>query len=110
MRFNIFDSVATTPEGLQSYQGDYNIITRSFFSVDAGNTVITFAQWQSATGGEQHSLNVAADLLFVNPLGFDFHLLNSSPAQHFGPIFQTPLLNVEGIPRNNTSGVNAGAY
>jgi hypothetical protein len=107
---NIFDSVSMRPEARVGYHADYNIITSQYISLDGGNLTVPLAQWQSTTGQDQHSRNLAASLLFLDVAARNFRLLVPGPAAGAGTIFQTPPVNVEGSPRRTDGLVDIGAY
>jgi hypothetical protein len=86
---------------------DHNSLMNRF-SIDGGDTVIDFTDWQ-AEGYDAHSfLAVPADH-FVAP-GSDFHLLDTSPAIDAGTSTEAPAVDLDGTPRPVGLFVDMGAY
>lgn len=86
---------------------DYNSLM-SRFSIDDGNSVISFASWQ-ALGYDAHSFLATPAVNFVAPAS-DFHLLETSPARDSGTALNAPATDLEGNPRPVGSGYDLGAY
>ena len=76
-------SIDISADSLAGFSSDYNVVMNRF-TTNGGDSVQTLAQWQAATGQDVHSLVATPSQLFVNPAGFDFHLLASGPAVDAG--------------------------
>jgi hypothetical protein len=91
---------------------DYNLYLQSSGHVMCapGQTAYTqaeFAAYQSETGRDAHSL--AADPLFLDPAGADFHLQVGSPAIDQG-VDTGIAVDIEGTARPQGDGWDIGAY
>jgi len=64
--------------------------------------------WLRETGNGRHSL--AADPLFVDPEGGDYHLRSESPARDAGDPEQGGTLDMDGNRRPSNGGVDIGPY
>jgi hypothetical protein len=95
---------ATSRPGLVS---DYNSLM-SRFSIDGGDSVISFATWQGLGYDANSFLAVPADH-FIAP-GSDFHLLDTSPAKDAGTASDAPAVDLDGNPRPVGAGYDMGAY
>jgi parallel beta-helix repeat protein len=83
------------------------------FSVDDGNTTIGLAAWQALghDAGSQVIANATAlAALFENMAGADFHLAPTSDAIDAGEPRADVAADLEGIPRPQGTGWDAGAY
>jgi hypothetical protein len=78
------------------------------FSIDGGDTVIDFADWQAEGYDDNSFLAVPSDH-FVNPTS-DFHLKPTSPAVDAGTSTDAPNTDLEGNPRPVGAGFDMGAY
>ena len=100
-------SIDISADSLAGFSSDYNVLMNRM-TTDGGNSVQTLAQWQ-ATGRDAHSLVATPGQLFVNPAGFDFHLLSSSPAVDAGTSQSAPAFDFEGDSRPSGNTVDIGA-
>jgi len=103
-------AVTISPDSLSGFVSDHNAV-EDRFTTDDGNTVLTLAQWQAATGQDAHSVVVAApDALFVGPATGDFRLLAGSVAVDAGTLTQAPPFDIAGVARPQGGAVDIGAY
>jgi hypothetical protein len=106
--FHSFRGVITIDSASRpGFVSDYNSLM-SRFSIDGGNSVISFASWQ-AQGYDAHSFLATPAQHFVAP-GSDFHLLETSPAKDTASATNAPTADVEGNPRPVGAGYDMGAY
>jgi len=96
-------------DSLTGFTSDYNAMI-SRFTTNGGNSVMTLAQWQAATGNDMHSLVANASALFVNTAGGDYHLKNTSPALNVGTMTSAPPADLAGLPRPASGLYDIGAY
>jgi len=101
-------SLDISGDSLSGFSSDYNVVMNRF-TTNGGDSVSTLAQWQSATGHDLHSLVAAPSQTFVNPAGFDFHLLAGGPAVDAGTSQFAPAVDFEGHARPSGSAVDIGA-
>ncbi len=79
------------------------------FSVDGGQSTISFSQWQ-ALGYDQDSFLSTPAVLFVDPAGGDFHLAAASPAVDAGITLPEVAVDLEGNPRPQGLASDIGCY
>ena len=101
-------SLDISGDSLSGFSSDYNVVMNRF-TTNGGDSVSSLAQWQSATGHDLHSFVAAPSQLFVNPAGFDFHLLTGGPAVDAGTSQFAPAVDFEGHARPSGSAVDIGA-
>jgi len=91
------------------FSSDYNGV-EDRFTLDDGDSALTLAQWRSATGQDQHAFAIS-DLaaLFVDAAGGNYHLAAGSDAVDAGTLLATLSTDLEGTPRPQASGTDAGA-
>jgi hypothetical protein len=92
---------------LSGFSSDCNSLMNRF-SIDGGDTVIDFADWQ-AEGYDANSFLAVPSDHFVAP-GSDFHLLLASPAVDEGTATGAPNVDLDGNPRPVGMGFDMGAY
>jgi len=103
-------AITITPDSLSGFVSDHNAV-EDRFTTDDGNSVLTLAQWQGATGQDAHSVAFASpDALFVSPSTGDFRLLAGSVAIDAGTLTQAPPLDIAGVARPQGAAVDVGAY
>jgi hypothetical protein len=93
---------------LSGFESDYNVLMDRF-SVDDGNSRISFAQWQ-ALGYDAHSILATPAELFVDPAAGDYHLEPGCPAIDRGTVLGDVTDDLEGNPRPMGLSHDAGAY
>jgi Right handed beta helix region len=98
---------------LDGFTSDRNAVENRF-TLDGGDTVLTLAQWRTATGQDLNSF-VLADAtalaaLFVDPAGGDFHLADGSPALDAGEAIPDLRFDLERSQRPQGSGWDVGAF
>jgi hypothetical protein len=89
------------------FSSDYNSLMNRF-SLDTGDTVIDFEDWQ-AEGYDANSFLAVPGDHFVNPAS-DFHLLGTSPAVDAGTSDGAPGTDLDGGARPVGGGYDIGAY
>jgi hypothetical protein len=93
---------------------DYNLAI-SRYSVDTGSTVLTLAQWRTATGQDPNTLVMASKAsVFTSPGGNDYTLLTSGPAVNTGVTSlngkAAPTVDIAGNGRPFASLDDCGCY
>ncbi len=69
------------------------------FSTDDGKSILTLAQWSSATGQDESSFVASPGTLFVDATANDHHLFAKSPAIDAGSSLGAPEADIEGHAR-----------
>jgi parallel beta-helix repeat protein len=95
-------------DSLPGFTSDYNAV-EDRFTTDDGSSVLTLAQWQAATGQDQHSFVASPSELYVLP-GGDYHHAQDSPAIDAGAILPEVTRDLEGLPRPLGPTHDIGAY
>ena len=99
-------------DSLAGLVSDYNAV-EDRFSADDGNTALSLAGWQAATGQDAHSVRLAdrtaLDALFVNRAAGDYHLAAGSAAIDRGTAAGAPAVDFEGQARPSGAGYDIGA-
>ncbi len=90
------------------FESDHNVVTDRF-SVDGGETTISFAQWQ-ALGHDAGSFLSTPPELFMDPAGGDFHLAAASPAVDAGLTLPEVPTDLEGNRRPQGAASDIGCY
>ncbi|MBN1975883.1 MAG: right-handed parallel beta-helix repeat-containing protein [Anaerolineae bacterium] len=101
-------SITIASPTLSGFESDYNVLMDRF-SVDDGNSRITFAQWQ-ALGYDAHSVLATPAELFADVSADDYHLKAGSPAINAGTLLGDVTDDLEGNPRPVGPTHDAGAY
>lgn len=101
-------SIAVTADSLAGFSSDHNAVMDRF-TLDDGNSVLSLAEWQVATGQDQASLLSTPAALFTDPTR-DFHLREGSPALDNGETLTEILTDLEGTPRPLGPAFDIGAY
>ena len=94
---------------LSGFVSNYNIVSANVQSDDTGSEE-TFAQWQTQTGQDTHSLVATASQLFVNASANNYQLSATSPAVNAGTSLDAPATDIAGNPRPQGSGIDIGCY
>ena len=87
---------------------DYNAVA-SRFTTNGGNSIISLAQWQSATGQDAHSFVATPAQLFENWSAGDYRLRSGSPAINKGTATNAPAVDIDGTHRP-AGAVDIGAF
>lgn len=85
-------------DSLPGLVSDYNVVA-SRFTTNGGSSIMTLAQWQTATGQDAHSLTATPAQLFENWSSGDYQLRSGSPAINAGTSLQAPLVDLNGTAR-----------
>jgi parallel beta-helix repeat protein len=88
-------------------------LVEGVFSVDTGDTTLSFAQWQAlghGTGSVEIVSSGALAALFTDLAGADFHLAPGSDAIDAGEPRPDVPADIDGTPRPRGTGWDAGAY
>jgi hypothetical protein len=102
-------SITVSADSRPGLVSDYNVVMDRF-SIDDGNTRITLAQWQTATGQDLHSIIAVPADLFVNVAGNDYHLSSTSPARDAGTTLPEVPQDRDGAARPQGPAADIGAY
>ena len=102
-------SISITADSLSGFVSDHNVVMQRL-SIDGGDTVLTLAQWQSATSQDAHSVVSTPASLFVDSVNNDYRLRDASPAIDAGSATQAPLTDIAGFPRPLLAAFDVGAY
>ncbi|HUU83151.1 MAG TPA: right-handed parallel beta-helix repeat-containing protein [Phycisphaerae bacterium] len=98
------------------YQGDYNLFqneTGRAFVVGYEDEFSTepLDGWRNYSGQDANSVSASTVAeLFVDPAGFDFHLLDGSPAADAGMSDDAPTEDYDGATRPQGTAVDIGAF
>lgn len=101
-------SIVTYGSAVPGFQSDYNIVVNRF-SVNAGSTLLSLAQWQSL-GYDTHSIIAAPSALFVDVANQDYHLRSGAPALDAGVTLPEVPTDFAGVARPQGSAVDIGCY
>lgn len=104
-------SICLDEESKPGFISDYNLVVNRL-SDDDGNSNMSLTSWQ-AMGYDTHSQIVQDEnIIFVNPLNSDYHLLQTSQPTNIGTSMVSSVVNVdlEGVTRPQGSGYDIGAY
>jgi hypothetical protein len=102
-------SMTVSADSLPGLVSDYNVVMNRF-STDDGDTRITWAQWQAATGQDIHSIVAVPADLFVGVAVNDYRLSSSSPARDAGTTLVEVTQDRIGAARPQGAAVDIGAY
>ncbi len=91
-------AIDISPDSLPGLVSDYNAVA-SRFTTNGGDSIITLAQWQAATGQDAHSLVATPAQLFENWNAGDYRLRSGSPAINHGTGTSAPAVDINGTPR-----------
>ncbi len=90
---------------------DHKDGTPSVDTVVRNNIAPAFSGLDAPGVTADHNLTIDDPLvLFVDPVGYDFHLLATAPAVDSGSDDMAPSVDIEGEPRPQGEGVDMGAY
>ncbi|MFO0591972.1 MAG: right-handed parallel beta-helix repeat-containing protein [Polyangiaceae bacterium] len=100
-------AVDIAPEALPGFVSDHNLVIDRF-TTDGGDTILTLAEWQSATGQDMASQLAAP--LFLDEKNNDYHLTAQSPAVDNGTSTEAPSTDADGVSRPQGAAFDIGAY
>lgn len=100
-------SINISSDSLPGFVSNNNVVSNGFTT--DGSTVLSLAQWQSATGQDGKSLVAASSALFVSASANNYQLTATSPAIDVGTPTDAPAYDIDGNPRP-AGGIDAGAY
>lgn len=92
-------SVTISHDSLEGFESDHNVVMDRF-TTDDGDSVMTLADWRTATGQDAHSLVATPEQLFMNAAEGDFRLIPAAPAVDAG----TSSFNGKSAPSKDMSG------
>ena len=101
-------SIDLDPAARPGFVSDYNVVM-SRFTTNGGDSRLTLAAWQTATGQDAHSIIATPGQLFVDVTADDYHLTAGSPALDRGTGSFAPLVDYEGQPRPSGATWDIGA-
>jgi len=101
-------AIDISANSLPGFVSDYNAVA-SRFTTDGGDSIVSPAQWQSATGQDAHSFVATPAQLFENWNAGDYRLRSGSPAINKGTSVNAPAVDVDGTPRP-AGAVDIGAF
>jgi hypothetical protein len=99
-------AIEITSDCLPGFSSDFGGV-KDRFSLD--DTILTLAQWKSATGQDAHSF-VATTALFTNSAGGDYTLKPGAAAIDAGTAFLAPAVDLPGKHRPAGAGFDIGAH
>ena len=102
-------AVDVSTDSLDGLVCDHNAV-EDRFTLDGGDSVLTLAEWQAATGQDAQSISGEPAAWLVNPQGEDHHLAEGSAAVDAGTDDQAPSTDLAGDPRPCGEGWDIGAY
>ncbi len=97
-------------DSMSGLLSDYNALEDRFTTDGGDSTILNFAEWQSQTGQDAHSVTVVPFDLFEDIAAADYHLKAGSPAIDSGTSTLAPLVDLEGGARPAGTGFDIGAY
>jgi copper-binding protein NosD/S-layer family protein len=101
-------SISNYASSVSGFESDYNVVVNRF-SIDEGDTNMSFAAWQGL-GYDLHSSISTPAALFVDPAGNDFHLKTGSPAINAGASLAEVTQDLDGIPRPQGNAYDIGCF
>ena len=98
-----------TPIAVFNIDGDLYAI-EDICTHDGGDSVMTLAEWQQATGLDMHSFVATPDALFTDAGNGDYSLSATSPALDSGETRDDVPTDIAGVARPQGGGFDVGAY
>ena len=102
-------SINIVQDSLQGFVSDYNVLM-SRFSTNDGDSVLSLAQWRSATGQDLHSRLSTPGKLFASTANDNYQLSPTSPALNRGTTTLAPKVDLLNKRRPSGAGIDIGAY
>jgi hypothetical protein len=102
-------AILASPDSLPGLSSNHNAVIGRFARDGSGSTVLSLAQWQSATGQDRSSLVATPTQLFVSPASHDYELRAGSPAIDRGTSSYAPTRDLDGTPRPQGAAHDIGA-
>lgn len=94
---------------LADFSSDHNAV-EDRFTLDDGDTIMSLAEWRTATGQDAASFVANPSELFESVAGNDYHLKDSSPAVDAGENRSDVDDDLEGTPRPLGASYDIGAF
>jgi len=101
-------AIDISADSLPGLVSDYNAVV-SRFTTTNGASIITLAQWQTATGQDAHSFVATPAQLFENWNAGDYRLRSGSPAINQGTATNAPAVDIDGTARP-AGAIDIGAF
>jgi parallel beta-helix repeat protein len=101
-------SMSLDSASMAGLASDYNIVMDRM-SRDDDNTILTLAQWRTATGQDAHSKTATPQQLFVDSATANYRLSSASPARDAGTSADAPAKDILGTARPQNSVFDIGA-
>jgi parallel beta-helix repeat protein len=101
-------AIDISSDSLPGFVSNHNVVSNAFTTDDS--TVISLAQWKSATGQDANSLVATPAALFANAGSNNYQLVATSPAVGEGTATDSPSYDINGNPRPTGNRYDAGAY
>jgi hypothetical protein len=102
-------SVDISVDSLAGLSADYNAVMDRF-TTDGGDSELTLAEWQQATGQDPHSFVGTPTSLFVDAGANDYRLSATSPAIDAGETRGDVPTDIVGLGRPQGASSDIGAY
>ncbi|MEE8524300.1 MAG: choice-of-anchor Q domain-containing protein, partial [Thermoanaerobaculia bacterium] len=116
VRNNVFYSehsfrgaISISMDSLPGFSSDFNAL-EDRFTLDDGDSVLTFAEWQAQTGQDIESFTTVPGALFVDLAGGDYHPRDGSPLLDAGETLAEVPTDLEGTPRPLGTAYDVGSY
>ena len=108
-RHSFRGSITISPDSLPNFVSNNNIVMDRM-SIDDGESVVTLAEWRTATGQDANSFIAAADQVIANWQASDYHLKPGGPAVDRGfATSSAPSIDWEGELRPMGGQIDIGA-
>jgi hypothetical protein len=95
-------------DSLSGFVSDGNAVTGRF-TTNGGDSVLTLAAWQTATGQDTHSFTTTPAANFVDPSTGDYHIRADSPARDAATVVTDVTTDFEGLARPSGPAWDIGA-
>ncbi len=101
-------SISISTDSLSGFVSNHNVVMDRF-TLDGGDSILSLAQWKSATSQDAASVISAPASLFVDAAGNDYRLRDGSPAIDAGSATNAPATDLNGYPRPLLAAFDIGA-